>query len=148
MVIVSLVWIGFDSVTRVLLLLRKTVAMPVCGPAVPLWKIAGAFGWTVRLRVRVLPPGVWSCRVALPSTFQGNWAVICLLETRVMGIGAPLTIRQVSPSKVGHGAELAVLVELARPEPRRAIKPPGAIGVVKSAALTTDLREGAVTAAA
>src|SRR5437762_10522613 len=99
---------GFEAVTSVLLAERTTVGIPVVGPAVPLRKTLGAFGWMVTFRPWLIPPGVRSTRVAFPEALNGNCALICEPETYIIGIGAPFTERHESASNVGRGSALAL----------------------------------------
>src|ERR1700676_5427748 len=95
--------IGFESVASNPLLIRTTVGRFVCGPATPLRKTAGAFGWTIRLKLSLVPPGVWTTTVSAPTAWNGICALTCPGETKIRGIGWPFTVMQLLASAVGTG---------------------------------------------
>src|ERR1035438_7479714 len=89
------------------------VARPVSGPAVPDMKMLGAAPWMLKLKLLLMPAGVWIDMVPLPVTLNGNCAFIWPLETNSSGMGVPLTVRQDSPSAVGSGIwEVAIFTGL------------------------------------
>src|SRR5579859_2652929 len=85
--------------------------------------------------------------VELPLTLYGNCALICWLETKSSGTGAPLMLRQESPKAVGRGIWLVAIFTRLICAPNTLIRPPGATGWVPLAALTTEVMLGAATAA-
>src|ERR1043166_2953603 len=88
--------------------------MPVRGPATPVRKTLGAVGRTVKSRLLLVPPGVCSTMVALPTTSSGSSALIWRGDANSIGTGTPLTVRQESPNAVNrylargdiHGTQL------------------------------------------
>src|ERR1017187_6485276 len=103
-----------------------TVARPVSGPAVPDMKMLGAAPWLVKLKLLLMPAGVWIDMVALPATLNGNCAFTWPLETNSSGMGVPLTFGQVSPSPVASGiGEVAIFPGLIS-EPYTLMRPPAA----------------------
>src|ERR1035438_7408389 len=139
---------GFVGVTSWPLSARTMVARPVSGPAVPDMKMLGAAPWMLKLKLLLMPAGVWIDMVPLPVTLNGNCAFIWPLETNSSGMGVPLTVRQDSPSAVGSGIwEVAIFTGLIC-EPYTLMRPPAATGAEPSAALTTRLMAGGAVAAA
>src|ERR1051325_9168520 len=126
MVIWSFIWIGFESVASRLLVPRTTVGRSVSGPAAPERKIAGALGATVKLKLSLTPPGVWTIIVTFPIAWNGICALICVGETNKIGNGWPFTVRQLSASAVGTGISLVARFVGASWLPKIEISPPGA----------------------
>src|SRR5580692_7651928 len=106
MISVSLGWTGFESVTSMLFAARMIVGMFVMGPATPLRNTAGAVGSTTILKLSLMPPGVCTLMVTSPTACLGIWALICVGETKIRGIGSPFTVRQLLASAVGSGISL------------------------------------------
>ena len=84
-----------------------------------------------------MPPGVNSVMVALPFTLAGNCPLICWPETNSMGTATPLTVRHDSPSAVGSGICWVAMLTGLICWPYTLMRPPGATGLVPSAAFTT-----------
>src|ERR1017187_5124661 len=139
---------GFVGVTSWPSSARKMVARPVSGPAGPDMKMLGAATWMVKLKLLLMPAGVWIDMVALPARLNGNCALIWLVETNSSGMGVPFTTRQDSPSAVGSGIwEVAIFTGLIS-EPYTLMRPPAATEAEPSAALTTAFMAGGAVAAA
>src|ERR1017187_9208198 len=139
---------GLVGVTSWPLSNRTMVARPVSGPALPDMKMLGAAPWMEKLKLLLMPAGVWTDIVALPATLNGNWAFTWPLETNSSGMGVPLTIRQDSPSAVGSGIwEVAIFTGLIS-EPYTLMRPPAGTRGDPSAALDTLLITGGAVAAA
>src|SRR5579864_8477996 len=130
-------WMGLAEVAKRLFFARTTVGIAVSGPATPLRNTLGAVGRMVKLRSLLVPPGVWSVMVALPSTSNGICALIWRGEANSIGAGVPFTVRQESPSAVGTGSSLVAIFTGLNWLPHTVTRPPGATGRVSSAALTT-----------
>src|SRR5882672_6732824 len=88
-----------------------------------------------------MPPGVRSTTVASPEAANGNCALICEPDTYIIGIGVPFTVRHESASSVGRGSALALWLIVDNCVPNKLTSPPGATGLVKSAALTILFRD-------
>src|ERR1035438_4117970 len=96
-------WTGLESVTRRLVDWRTTVGKSVRGPAAPLRNTAGAVGCTVRLKLGLTPPGVWTTMTTFPTAWNGICAFTCVGETKINGMGWPFTVRQLAARAVGNG---------------------------------------------
>src|SRR5262249_25443820 len=90
----------------------------------------------MKFMLLLTPPGVRRTICELPSILNGSCALIWVEETSSSGIATPFTVRQASPSAVGIGISLVARLVKLRFEPITLISPPGATGLVWSAALT------------
>src|SRR5690349_7698444 len=117
---------GFAVVTGLLFLARITRGIPVCGPATPLRKTRGAVGRTVKFKFLLVPPGVCSTVIALPSTSNGSCALIWRGDANRMGTGIPFIVRQDSPRAAGPGTSLAAMFTGLNWLPHTVARPPGA----------------------
>ena len=120
----------------------------VWGPATPLRKTAGAVGCTIKLKLPLVPPGVWTTTVSAPTAWKGICAFTCVGETKISGIGWPFTVMQLLPSAVGTGIWLVARLVGLRFDPYSVINPPGAAADLPSAALTIAEICGGATEAA
>src|SRR5579863_1164819 len=100
----------------------------VSGPATPLRNTAGEFGWTTRLKLSLVPAGVWTTTVSAPTAWKGICALTWVGETKIRGIGWPLTVMQLLASAVGTGIWLVARFVGLKFAPYTVIKPPGAAG--------------------
>jgi len=78
---------------------------------------------------------------------HGIWALIWPGDTKMMGMGWPLTVTQLLPRAVGTGICFVARLVGFNWLPKIVISPPGATGDLSSAALTTAETEGGATAA-
>src|SRR5690348_4656687 len=140
-------WIGSESVTSSPFPFRKTVGTSVLGPATPEWKTLGAVGSTCKLKLLLLPPGVRRIIATFPTVSNGICALIWLGETNRIGTGSPFTVRQLSASAVGSGISAVARLTGLKLEPNTVIRPPGAIPLERSAALTIFAIAGGATEA-
>src|SRR6185503_18855890 len=108
---------------------------------------AGAALSTFSKNVLLTPPGVCMTRATLPDARNGTSALTWSEDTNSKCAGVPFTVRQLSPIMVGSGTSLLAWLMLLRLVPRTLIRPPGATGDFRSAALTAPVIEGGATAA-
>src|SRR5690349_15138188 len=147
MVMWSLGWMGFDTVTMSLLAARTIAGVPCSGPGVPERNTLGAVGEMVKRNASLAPPGVRSTISALPLIWNGNCALIWVGETNVTCVITPFTVRQESARTVGRGVSVLERVIGLNWLPKMLTNPPGATGLVKSPAFTTRSRTGGTVAA-